>query len=122
MASRRRPAPPEALVESALPAGRARAVSEAVLLLLAGFVLDDLRALRIPGFAVVLLLAVVALGFGPVVHARGLAARHAPAGEEIARRRIARARAVSRLGSLVAITLFVVWLVLASGGETLWQR
>lgn len=110
------PSPPESLVESALPAARARAVCEAVLVVLAGFVLDDLRALRVPGFAAGAILAILILAFGSVLHARRMATRvvHLPLSQ--AYRRLVRARVLWRIAAGISLFVFFAWLSYSLGG------
>lgn len=110
------PSPPESLVESALPAARARAVAEAVLIVLAGFVLDDLRVLRVPGFAAGAVFAVLVLAFGSVLHARRMASRlvHLPLPQ--AYRRLVRARVLWRLAAGLSLFAFFAWLSYSLGG------
>lgn len=108
---------PTDLLEAALPAARARATSVAILIFVLGFVLDDLRVLRVPGFLVGIVPALVALAFGSTLLARTYArqlAAHPPAeGVELARRWTGR----NRLGIVLAGLIAAVWLVLASGGH-----
>ncbi|HWG90502.1 MAG TPA: hypothetical protein VNZ52_06585 [Candidatus Thermoplasmatota archaeon] len=120
LAGRRLPPPPYGLVEVAVPAARARAFTEATLVLLLGFVLDDLRALRYPGFMVGMVGAVLLLAFGSAVHARSMAAHcdGMPLAKAEARLRIL--AGAWRLAAIGSVLLFVLWLALTSGGIDLW--
>lgn len=112
------PMPPD-LLEAALPAARAMAATWAILLFVGGFVLDDLRVLRVPGFMVGVGLALALLAFGSTLlsraYARRLAAHPPSEAVERGRRWAARNRLVLVLAALGA----TAWLVL-TGGASSW--
>ena len=106
--------------EAALPAARARAFAEAMAAFLAGFVLDDLRALRVPGFAVGIAFAVLILALGSTIHAAALASHYGAALPEEMRRGLVLRRAGWLLAGFLVVALFVAWLVASAGGGDLW--
>jgi hypothetical protein len=118
-ASRRRPLPPEALIELALPAGRARAMAEATLAFLLGFALDDLRALRFPGFLLGAAAAILLLSFRGTAYAKSLASEGESVSRDLAERRIRHAITIHRLYALASVLLFVSYLVATSQGVNL---
>lgn len=109
-------------MQRALPAARARSVAEALAAFLLGFVLDDVGALRVPGFAAGAAVAVALLAFGSVAHARGLARRLADAPEDGAARVLYRARLGWRIAVVIVVLMLVAWIVLTAGGVNLWPR
>lgn len=113
-------APPADLVEAALPAARARALAEAVLLFHVGFVLDDLRALRVPGFAVGIALALATLAFGSTFHARRLARLNMGLPRPLAELRLTRALSFGRFLAVAALVLFLAWVAVTAGGVGAW--
>lgn len=120
VASRLPPAPDAWVLEKALPAARARALAEALAVFTLGFVLDDLRALRLPGFLVGVVAAVVVLAFGSVLHARGLARRYSGREEMAIERALARSKSLWRLAALLVLLALGVWLAATAGGLDLW--
>lgn len=120
LAARRAPPLDGRLVERALPAARARAFAEAMALFLVGFAIDDLRVLRLPGFLVGIAAAVLALGLGGVLHARGYARRLAGRDDPAIERALARAKSTHRLLAVLALAALALWLALTAGGFDLW--
>ncbi len=112
--------PARADVEASYPAARARAIAEALALFLLGFVLDDLRALRVPGFAVGAALAIIWLGIGSTVHAYRIAGSlaHLEPGQRASR--LAIQTSVMRVAAFGVFLVCLSWLMVTAGGVNLW--
>lgn len=115
--------PPEIsseLYRRCLKATRGLAIAEALVLIVAGFTLDDLGLLRFPGYAAGALLAVIILATGRLLHGRSLARRIAVHAPEDAQRAIDGAKLRNTLAAVGAVLLFLTWLVFFSSGVPPW--
>jgi len=111
-----------ALYDAALPAARAWSVAAAFGLFVLGFALDDARWVRMPGFLLGMGGAFVALAFGSAAVARALARRLVPLEATDAQRAIAWQVLGARVAAVSLVTLFLLWLMVTSGGVTSWFR
>lgn len=113
--------PSPALLREAVACTRGRVLAEAIIVLVLGFVLDDLRMLRVPGFAAGLLGAVAVLASAGLFHGRALAADVADLSPETAKARLHRYRGRGRAAGFLAVLAFIVWLSAVSQGVPPWS-
>lgn len=113
---------PRARLERGMHAMRPRATAAALGLFVAGFTLDDLRALRWPAYLLGIVAAVAVMGFGPAALGRRFALDRRGWDEAAYLASAARSRRLGSLALLVAVLGAVVWLVFFSEGVPPWAR
>jgi hypothetical protein len=92
----------------------------ALLAFAAGFSLDDLRSLRVPGYLLGAGVSLVLIAFGPLWMGRRMVADHRDDTEQAFEARAARARRAGSLALLGCALLFAVWLAVFSQGVPPW--
>ncbi len=115
--------PPEGAVDlhrQALASTRGRVIAEALIVLIAGFTLDDLGLLRFPGYIAGIALAVVILSVGGLYHASRIAGHLAHLDREEQAGRLEAIQARSRLAAVIAGVGFLAWMVIFSLGVPPW--
>lgn len=108
------------LYRQALSSTRARVIAEALIVVMIGFTVDDLRLLRFPGYILGLALAAVILSLGGLYHARSITQRLEGLEPDEQAGRLEAIRARGRLGAVVVVVAFLAWMAVFTLGVPPW--
>lgn len=110
----------EALHRQALSSTRGRVIAEALVVVVVGFTVDDLRLLRFPGYILGLGLAVVILSLGGLYHARRITTRLEDLAPDEQAGRLEAIRSRGRLAAVIALIGFLAWMAVFTLGVPPW--
>ncbi len=101
-------------------ARRSACLAGALIAFAVGFSADDVHVLRLPGYIVGSVAAILILAVGPLLAGRSFALAHRDDDDARFTVRAGQARRLGALGALVTFVLFLVWLVFFTSGVPPW--